>query len=144
MNRAQVLTPLGFGCYEYKTDQSPQVCALALELRRAHGLEGPARVARPPNIGEVQTHVCQGPPKGEDAPLADPLPRRVALIDRVLEALRRSHEKLQERDLCERLNASQASKRVEKSLRILCNKGLVAREGTRRSAVYFALTWRSS
>jgi hypothetical protein len=86
-------------------------------------------------------HVCEGP-NGDDGPMAEEIKEtRESLKDRVLESLRtswRSHIKLCENDLCERLGASKASKRVEKALRALCREGLAQREGNNRRAMYWA------
>lgn len=135
MNRAQVLTPLGFGCYEYKADQSPKVCALALELDRWHTAY-PAYVAVTPR-----------PRTGRPALGPGEAPAEKPLADRVLETLREASRKglrLRSAEICERVHASRKAKRVVKALHFLCEHGLVLREGNNRTAVYFSLTGSSS
>lgn len=141
MNRAQALTPLGFGCYEYRTDLCPPFSVLALELRRAHGMTS-EHIATPDH---ALTHICAGPKPGDDdLPPPPTVLQKERLIDRVFDALktawRSNHEKLQERDICERIHASLTSKRVEKALRGLVREGLVQREGNNRCAVYWPTT----
>lgn len=135
MNRGQVLIPLGFGCYEYKTDQSPKVCALALELERWHAAYPHYIAVTPrPRTGRPE----RGPGEyGPEKPLAD----------RVLEELREASLKglrLRSSEICERVNSSRKAKRVVKALHFLCEHGLAMREGNNRTAVYVALTGRSS
>lgn len=148
MNRGQVLIPEGDGRWKYRDDVATPVSALAVEAWRAvkaNRAERERLVAKP--MGAVTTHICEGPKPTDEDWIPDARLRKPALIDRVLEALRaswRSKTKLQERDLCERLNASMASKRVEKALRKLCNEGLAQREGNRRSMVYWPSTTESS
>ena len=96
----------------------------------------------------MRSHVCEGPPPGEDAPLGDEVRQpRELLVERVHEALRnawRSRKKLAAGELCEMLNSSKSSKRVEKALRELCRQGLVQREGNNRNALYWSTTGAST
>jgi hypothetical protein len=88
-----------------------------------------------------RTHICEGPKPGDDGPMApEGRIHKEPLIGRVMEALLtswRSQTKLSGNDLCERLEVSKTSKRVEKTLRALIREGRVQREGNNRSALYW-------
>ena len=91
----------------------------------------------------TRTHICEGPKAGVHELMADEDvdDDKTLLIDRVLEALRaaaRSNVKMQSDEICEQLGASKTSKRVEKALRTLCQRGLARREGNNRRSVYCA------
>jgi hypothetical protein len=118
MNLAQALESLGHGCYRYRDDLSPGPAVLAREAMRH--LDATPQVRRWRNLS-----------RRHDA----------LLIHRVLQALRaawRSRVKMECGELCESLGASKASKRVQKALRILCQRRLAQREGNNRRAVYWA------
>lgn len=88
-----------------------------------------------------RTHICEGPKAGEDEPMESvERIQKEPLAGRVMDALLtswRSQTKLSSNDLCERLEVSKTSKRVEKSLRSLIREGMVQREGNNRSALYW-------
>ena len=99
----------------------------------------------------TRTHICEGPKAGVHELMADEDvdddKDKALLIDRVLEALRaaaRSNVKLQSDEICDQLGASKTSKRVEKALRTLCQRGLARREGNNRRSVYCADLTRGS
>lgn len=95
-----------------------------------------------------RTHICEGPgPGSKDLMAQEDKEGKELLIDRVLSALHsaaRSNVKLQSDEICDQLGASKTSKRVEKALRTLCQRGLARREGNNRRSVYWAENTKGS
>jgi hypothetical protein len=169
MNRGQVLIPQGDGQWKYRDDVKVPVSALAVEAWRALKAIRAAeerRASRPIGMltykGRTQSAMAWAHELGinvdtlyvrlhrgwtiEEALSTGPSAVQAGALfhDRVLNALRSAHEKLGTRELCERVHSSVSSKRVEKALRFLCERGLVEKVGHTKGALYCLSSTESS
>jgi hypothetical protein len=161
MNRGQVLIPEGDGRWKYRDDVKVPASALAIEAwravkaRRAEPVRKRGMAIGPITYkGKTQSVMAWAHELGinvdavyqrlyrgwtiEQALGTGPSASQAGVLfhEKVLNALRNAHEKLGTRDLCERVQSSVSSKRVEKALRFLCDRGLVEKIGRTKGALY--------
>lgn len=136
MNKAQMMTSLGEGCFEWRTDLLPTFSVLAFELQRQPTFRA--------GMTNREYHLTPEERKVRierlDAARSEPSAKLGVTQEKLLSVLRlatRNGQRLGYAEICERagLQASGATHRV---LGQLFKRKLVAREGQNRGAVYWA------